>query len=949
MFADEPLDDRKTTGPVECLGLTFENDAARRAFFLEKLREKLADPEFRAIEGFPLGSDADILALSDPPYYTACPNPFLEEFVRRHGKPYDSAVGYSRKPFAVDVSEGKTDPLYKAHSYHTKVPHLAIVPSILHYTEPGEVVLDGFCGSGMTGVAAQWCGSAPAQYRQQLETLWKNEGLEPPCWGARRVVLNDLSPAATFIAANYNLPFEVRDFARAGRKLLDEVAAELGWMYETRHSKEGQVKGRIEYTVWSEVFACPTCGGEVVFLDEALDQESKRVRETFPCPHCTKELNKDNLERVLERQLDPALGESWQRVKFRPSLIVYDVGGKRFEKQPEAFDLELLDRIRHEPYPPEVPTNRFPIEAMYHGSRIAPKGFTHVHHFFLPRAAHALAALWRKANAHPEPRTRNMLVFFVEQAIWGMSVLARYTPTHFSQVNQYLTGVYYVASQHAECSPWYILEGKLERLIKVFTPHPPAPSPTRGEGEQEGRGKPLSPRGRGVGGEGATVTTGSAARLNLPDDSIDYIFTDPPFGENIYYADLNFLVESWHRVTTDAQPEAIVDRFKQKAMPEYQELMRRCFTEYCRVLKPGRWMTVVFHNSKNAVWNAIQEAMGRAGFIVADVRTLDKQQGSYRQVTSTAVKQDLVISAYKPNGGLEARFKLEAGSENGVWDFVRTHLKQLPLFVARGDEAEVVAERLGHLLYDRMVAFHVQRGVLMPMSAAEFYQGLSQRFDERDQMYFLAEQSLEYDRRRLTVKKVRQLTMFITDEASAIQWLKRALGEKPRTYQELYPEFIQEVQKGGSWRSHEKPIELADLLEQNFLCYEGHGEVPAQLHSYLSTNFKELRNLEKNDPTLQAKARERWYVPDPNKAADLEKVRERALLREFETYRDPTLRKLKLFRFEAVRAGFKKSWGEKQFGTIVEVAKKIPEAVLEEDPKLIMWYDQAVNRVEEGQ
>ena len=76
--------------------------------------------------------------------------------------------------------------------------------------------------------------------------------------------------------------------------------------------------------------------------------------------------------------------------------------------------------------------------------------------------------------------------------------------------------------------------------------------------------------------------------------------------------------------------------------------MRPCFNEYSRVLKPGRWMTVVFSNSTNAVWRAIQEALGIAGFVVADVERLDKQQGSYRQVTSTAVKQDLVISAYKP-------------------------------------------------------------------------------------------------------------------------------------------------------------------------------------------------------------------------------------------------------------------------------------------------------------
>ena len=76
-------------GSVECLGITFPDDAARRAYFLDKLREKLKDPEFRQIEGFPIGTDEDILALSDSPYYTACPNPFIADFIAHYGKPYD--------------------------------------------------------------------------------------------------------------------------------------------------------------------------------------------------------------------------------------------------------------------------------------------------------------------------------------------------------------------------------------------------------------------------------------------------------------------------------------------------------------------------------------------------------------------------------------------------------------------------------------------------------------------------------------------------------------------------------------------------------------------------------------------------------------------------------------------------------------------------------------------
>ena len=302
---------QKDSGPVECLGQTFPSEHARREHFTKLLAEKLKDPAFRKIEGFPQGTDEAILAMSDPPYYTACPNPFLEDFVRHYGKPHDPSAKYSREPQTIDVSVGKTDPLYKAHSYHTKVPHLAIVPSILHYTEPGDIVLDGFGGSGMTGVAAQWCASAPAAYRHELETEWKKQGKAAPKWGARRVVLNDLSPAATFIAANYNLPFDVETFAKEGKRLLNEVEQELGWMYETLH-KDGKTKGRIEYTVWSQIYSCPECAGEVNFIDEALDDESKRVRDSFPCPHCGAELTKQKMERLFASTVDSATGRTLQ-------------------------------------------------------------------------------------------------------------------------------------------------------------------------------------------------------------------------------------------------------------------------------------------------------------------------------------------------------------------------------------------------------------------------------------------------------------------------------------------------------------------------------------------------------------------------------------------------------------------------------------------------------------
>ena len=111
------------TGPVTALGLTFENDQARRAHFIGLLQEKLQDPEFRKIEGFPIGADEDILALSDPPYYTACPNPWIADFIAEwEAQKPEQPKGYKyhSEPFAADISEGKGDRKYFIHTYHTK-------------------------------------------------------------------------------------------------------------------------------------------------------------------------------------------------------------------------------------------------------------------------------------------------------------------------------------------------------------------------------------------------------------------------------------------------------------------------------------------------------------------------------------------------------------------------------------------------------------------------------------------------------------------------------------------------------------------------------------------------------------------------------------------------------------------------------------------------------------
>ena len=170
------------------------------------------------------------------------------------------------------------------------------------------------------------------------------------------------------------------------------------------------------------------------------------------------------------------------------------------------------------------------------------------------------------------------------------------------------------------------------------------------------------------------------------------------------------------------------------------------------------------------------------------------------------------------------------------------------------------------------------------------------------------------------------------------------LRKRPSTYQDIHPEFI--TQLGAGWKKHEEKPELFTLLEYNFLRYDGSSGVPSQIHSYISTNFKDLRGLEKDDQHLKAKAKDRWYVPDPSKARDLEQKRERSLLKEFEDYKAAPGRRLKEFRLEVLRAGFKSAWAAKNYNVIISIARKIPDEALQEDEKLLLWYDQALTRTE---
>lgn len=810
----------------------------------------------RHLEGFPVGSDEDICALSTPPFFTMYPNPHIGAFVRQYGTQFnETADDYHCEPFVSDVSEGKGGAIYNAHTYHTKVPYKAIIPFIEHYTSRGDIVLDSFCGTGMTGVAAQELG--------------------------RRAILSDLSPAAAFIACNMNISVKARDFEREAKRILEEVKKECQWLYETWHphcDDANRIKAKINYTVWSDVFVCPYCGSDIVYYTAAANRANRTSSSVYDCPTCGAEVSTRSADRSFVTEYDQILGKNVRHVKRVPVELHYSVGKHKMSKMPDRNDIELIAKIEGMTIPYWFPTERMPPgdEARRNDSQ----GMTHVHHFYSKRSLWALSALWDRALKYKEDNAlRARLLFWVQSLAIGQTHMNRYFEQSYSQVNRYLKGTLYVGPKKSEVSPGYAYPGKIRQISRAILP-------SRKVAE-------------------SCVFVSSATADLIPENSVDYIFTDPPFGSNIMYSDLNFIWEAWLKVITRNSSEAVISDTQGKKLGDYHELMVEAFSRMYSALKPGRWITVVFHNSKASVWNAIQDSLSRAGFIIAQVVTLDKKQQTMQQMTSTgAVKNDLVINAYKPQKKFERSFLSRAGVGQER-SFVWQHLDMLPVFPN--------IERTREMLYSKLLAYYIQRGYEISLNSAQFYRVLGEEFVERDGYWFRDEaQAQLFEQRKLDPTQRAAIgkgqgVLFITDERSAIAWLHHFLSAGPKAYSDIYTAYAKALQT-----SHDQIPELKEILVET--CIQVNG---------------------------------RWKRPDTLSAEELEDRRRRRLLQQFDEYlrRAKMGQRLKDVRKDAILTGFEQAYRDRRFDDIVTVGNKLNQSLIDSSTELFDFIDIAEAKI----
>jgi DNA modification methylase len=486
-------------------------------------------------------------------------------------------------PLDEDISAGKNTYTYDAHTYHTKVPPQGISKAIKYYLPQGGLVLDPFAGSGMTGVAAL--------------TLGHN------------VILNELSPAASFIESNFLNYIDPEKYKEGINFVLNQTK-ELREKLYTTDCRECAKKTEILYVVWSYELECNHCNGLFVLWDHCRKYGSNvkehKLLKKFACPHCSQEVNKSYLNRV----------------GTKPVFVGYKCCSRQIKEHPlNELDIKTIQQSEEllQDYQGVYPELELPDGVNLN----QPKrhGIKNIKDFYTARNLVACSSIWKTIGLIADKELASLLTFTFtslyqrvtktsEYRFWGgSSNTANFNiPQIFNEANVYLT---------------------FERKSKNILDH-------------------LNSTAKTYTGK-AVVHTGSATNLDfLPDESIDLIFTDPPFGSFINYSEMNILWESWLGTFTDAKDEAIVSKTQNKGIDEYTNLMTLSLKEAYRVLKNGHWMVLVFMNSSEKVWSSLHKSIQDSGFIIEKVNIFDKKHGTFKQfVSENTAGADLMLHCKK--------------------------------------------------------------------------------------------------------------------------------------------------------------------------------------------------------------------------------------------------------------------------------------------------------------
>ncbi len=576
--------------------------------------------------------------------------------------------------YSIPMPSRRSGPLYNAFSYPTKIDPEAIALFIAAHTSPGDTVLDVFAGSGTTGIAARLCENPTAEMRHRAEEL----GL-PVEWGARHAVLYELGVIGSMLANTMCDPPDPAAFASAANRVVTATADRYGWMYAAEGPNGSP--GSLRHAIWTDVIECSSCSTASTYWDVAVEREPLSLKKVAQCSSCGASISTSSARRATETVFDPLTdSDALQRTR-RLAHVYGRTGRTSWQRAPLSSDLELVERVLDVDIPKCAPTSEVQWGDLhrtgYH------QGISRFQHFYTRRNLIALAGLWEAIDAE-DLALRDALRLLVLSYNATHSTLMTRIVVKTGMSDFVLTGaqsgVLYVSSLPVEKN---VLEG-VRRKIETFR---------------------LAFATSFGGSSTVRVVNGSSTELDLPDDSIDYVFTDPPFGGFIPYAEINQINEAWLGNLTDATEEVIVSPAQRKGVSEYAGLMKRVFGEVVRVMKPDAAATVVFHSSKPDVWSALGDAFTSAGLVVERTSVLDKTQVSFKQVVSEgSTRGDAIFLLAKTSHTVGA----------GADDDLNTTI--LELRERHGDDLSP------QHLYSRYVAQCVDLGRTVALNSRDFYE-----------------------------------------------------------------------------------------------------------------------------------------------------------------------------------------------------------------------------------
>ena len=478
---------------------------------------------------------------------------------------------------------------YRLHAYWSKKPHEVLRECIESLTRPGEVVLDPFCGSGGTLVVAAMLG--------------------------RRAIGVDRSPAAAFISQSaLSLP-PAAEIHATWSALRERVEPEIKPLYATVcHRCNGPAV--IRYTVIADKLRCPGCGSEF------SADKAPRVGGSRRCPECDAKL-----PRSPERTGAGAVETSAEcEAGCRPRAFKR----RRDDGDPVAalfFDKHDLSKIREVDamrIPAWRPTDKFPRGLKT--AELFSRGIERIDAIFTRRNLTAIAMLRKAIDELPSEQWTPML-FCLTAAITSLTLKSQ----HVQGGGGYLPGMYYIPPVRKERNPLF----SFRRIVGQVA---------RGADEMHSHSNFHNGK--------SWVGLGSATDLSvIGDETVDFVFLDPPYSDKIQFSELNFVWESWLGLVEDwGDQEIVLNRARGRTLVEWEDQISLVAAEVFRVLRPGGRAALTYDDPRQGTWPVLLNALKRAGFdeVSAHSSYAVKQQTFVQRRSPGASKRDTLTVFGKP-------------------------------------------------------------------------------------------------------------------------------------------------------------------------------------------------------------------------------------------------------------------------------------------------------------